>query len=444
MADYRRARWGLRRTFQTEQAIERAVGLRQRGDDPRALRRERPRDRRGDADARSSSSGSTTRAERQGRRRSVPASGGWSRWPAPSSASRGSCCSTSRPPGCLTDETAAPRRGDPADPRAHRARRDPRRPRHEPGLGVLRDDRRARLRQADRVGARRARCCGTSAWSTRTSARRTELVTSTAVAAAIAATRRLCRCPVDPRTSSRCLPADPARGGDDAARPERSRQVDARARGRAACLRPSDGRGAARRPGSDEPLGPSGSGQAGVAVVPEGGAPAAGADDRRQPPSRDLRARARGGRRRASLCALELFPRARSDAGTRPARLALGRRAADARARPGTRLTAERPARRRALARPGAGRRASASCRRSEAVAAAGAGVLLIEQFAHVAPLAGQHRLRARRNGRIRYEGTAEDAQEAPRDVLQTAYLTGDERGGVDADWRRVRTTTCP
>ena len=37
MADYRRARWGLRRTFQTEQAIEQPVGLRQRRDDPRAL-----------------------------------------------------------------------------------------------------------------------------------------------------------------------------------------------------------------------------------------------------------------------------------------------------------------------------------------------------------------------------------------------------------------------
>ena len=39
MADYRRARWGLRRTFQTEMAIEQAVGVRQRRDDPRALRR---------------------------------------------------------------------------------------------------------------------------------------------------------------------------------------------------------------------------------------------------------------------------------------------------------------------------------------------------------------------------------------------------------------------
>ena len=40
MADYRRARWGLRRTFQTEMAIEKLSDLRQRGDDPRALGRE--------------------------------------------------------------------------------------------------------------------------------------------------------------------------------------------------------------------------------------------------------------------------------------------------------------------------------------------------------------------------------------------------------------------
>ena len=37
MVDYRRARWGLRRTFQTEHGDRAAVGVRQRRDDPRAL-----------------------------------------------------------------------------------------------------------------------------------------------------------------------------------------------------------------------------------------------------------------------------------------------------------------------------------------------------------------------------------------------------------------------
>src|SRR5262249_36895186 len=45
----------------------------------------------------------------------------------------------------------APGGGDPPDPRADRGADHPRRPRHEPGVGLLRDDRGARLRQAYRV-----------------------------------------------------------------------------------------------------------------------------------------------------------------------------------------------------------------------------------------------------------------------------------------------------
>ena len=65
--------------------------------------------------------------------------------------------------GLPDEETEHLGRGDPADPGAHRRARDPRRPRHEPRVGLLRDDRGARLRQADRVrpdrggAARRAR-----------------------------------------------------------------------------------------------------------------------------------------------------------------------------------------------------------------------------------------------------------------------------------------------
>ena len=62
-----------------------------------------------------------------------------------------------------------------------------------------------------------------------------------------------------------------------------------------------------------------------------------------------------------------------------------------------------------------------------ESVAASGTGVLLIEQFAHVA-LSLANTAYVLENGRIRYEGTAKELKSRP-DVLQTAYLTADERG---------------
>jgi branched-chain amino acid transport system ATP-binding protein len=67
-----------------------------------------------------------------------------------------------------------------------------------------------------------------------------------------------------------------------------------------------------------------------------------------------------------------------------------------------------------------------------ESVAASGTGVLLIEQFAHVA-LSLANTAYVLENGRIRYEGTAEELKRRP-DVLQTAYLMGDERGETKTD----------
>jgi branched-chain amino acid transport system ATP-binding protein len=67
-----------------------------------------------------------------------------------------------------------------------------------------------------------------------------------------------------------------------------------------------------------------------------------------------------------------------------------------------------------------------------ESVAASGTGVLLIEQFAHVA-LSLANTAYVLENGRIRYEGTAEELKRRP-DVLQTAYLMGDERGETTTD----------
>ena len=56
-----------------------------------------------------------------------------------------------------------------------------------------------------------------------------------------------------------------------------------------------------------------------------------------------------------------------------------------------------------------------------EAVAATGVGVLLIEQFAHVA-LGLANKAYVLEGGRIRYEGTAKELTEQP-ELLRSAYL---------------------
>ena len=100
MPDFRRVRWGLRRTFQTEQAIaslsvyENVLIVHEHSGAPAATRR----------------SDVIDAIEFVGLGRRIrelvstlgPPSGGWSRSPGRSSASRGWCCSTSRPPGCPT------------------------------------------------------------------------------------------------------------------------------------------------------------------------------------------------------------------------------------------------------------------------------------------------------------------------------------------------------
>jgi branched-chain amino acid transport system ATP-binding protein len=58
-----------------------------------------------------------------------------------------------------------------------------------------------------------------------------------------------------------------------------------------------------------------------------------------------------------------------------------------------------------------------------EQVAAAGTGVLLIEQFAHVA-LALAQRAYVIEGGRIKYSGTAQELRENP-DIVKAAYLLG-------------------
>ncbi len=64
-----------------------------------------------------------------------------------------------------------------------------------------------------------------------------------------------------------------------------------------------------------------------------------------------------------------------------------------------------------------------------EEVAASGVGVLLIEQFAHVA-LGLARKAYVLEGGRVRYEGTAEELQRNP-DILHSAYLTRGARTAV-------------
>jgi branched-chain amino acid transport system ATP-binding protein len=73
-----------------------------------------------------------------------------------------------------------------------------------------------------------------------------------------------------------------------------------------------------------------------------------------------------------------------------------------------------------------------------ESVAERGTGVLLIEQFAHVA-LGLAQTAYVLEGGRIRYEGTAENLRNHP-EILQTAYLTPEEEAEQAVDAPRGKT----
>ncbi len=100
MAHFRRARWGVRRTFQTEQAIEELSVY-----DNVALAHEhsKAQPRRAASDVLDAISFVGLEVDpRHGSARSGRATAGWSRSRARSSAARASCCSTSPPPGFPT------------------------------------------------------------------------------------------------------------------------------------------------------------------------------------------------------------------------------------------------------------------------------------------------------------------------------------------------------
>ncbi len=161
MADYRRARWGLRRTFQTEQAVEdlsvfdNVLMVHENTSSNRSSRREEVAEALAFVGLDKVASQTVAVLGARERRLVEVAR-----------------AVTGKPRVVLLDEPAAGLpdeetehlgRDDLEHPREVRRARHPRRPRHEPRLGVLPDDRRARLRQADRFGthgrgaARRAR-----------------------------------------------------------------------------------------------------------------------------------------------------------------------------------------------------------------------------------------------------------------------------------------------
>ena len=161
MAHFRRARWGVRRTFQTEQAIEELSVY-----DNVAMIHEHSKLSGGSRRA------GRARRDRVRRPRGGPGSQGGDARRRRAAPGRGRARGRRAPPLVLLDEPAA---GLPdaetahlggvirGDPRAHRGADHPRRPRHGPRLVLLRGDRGARLRQADRLrpnrrgAARRAR-----------------------------------------------------------------------------------------------------------------------------------------------------------------------------------------------------------------------------------------------------------------------------------------------
>ena len=101
MPPFKRARWGVRRTFQTEQAVanltvfENVLLIEEQSSRRSTTRRRGRHRRRGIRRARPEDPSCRSA-------RSAPPSAAWSRWPARSSANRASCCSTSPPPGCRT------------------------------------------------------------------------------------------------------------------------------------------------------------------------------------------------------------------------------------------------------------------------------------------------------------------------------------------------------
>ena len=277
MAHFRRARWGVRRTFQTEQAIEELSIYDNVAMVARALlqgpRRRSPRRRPVGDRVRGTHGQAADQGRHPGRRRAAPRrAGARRRGPAPRDPARRAGGRPSR------GGERAHRAGDPEDPRRARRARDPRGPRHEPGVRLLQQDRGAGLRQADRLGGHRGRAAQRRRSRRRTSASRRwpcerrrghgrgDFRGAGRRRAAARGPDRGARCASG---RARRVARGHARRGHGAARPERRRQVEPRARGGwRPARRRREGHARSRRPHVSGV--PSAIRQAGVAIVPEG------------------------------------------------------------------------------------------------------------------------------------------------------------------------------
>ena len=314
MPHFRRARWGLRRTFQTEQAIEElsvaanvALAHEHSRLGSRALA---PR-------------GRARRARLRRPRRSTPTSKVGTLGARERRLVEVARAVVGKPRLVLLDEPAAGLPDEetehlgarhPRDPGAHGRARDPRRPRHEPRLRLLRGHGGARLRQADRRrpdrrgAARRAGRPRLPRHRGRRGARPTRR--------AAAALRRHGRRAAAARRA-RGLARDPARRGHRAARPERRGQVDARARRRGRAAAP--GRiGRARRARPRRHGGPSASARPAWRSCPRDGGCCPTSPSRTTSTSPPTRSRAR--RRGRPRVRARAVPGARPSASTLAAR----------------------------------------------------------------------------------------------------------------------------
>ena len=417
MADFRRARWGLRRTFQTEQAVEGLSVF-----DNVLMVHE------------------NTASDRSSRRGEVVEALAFVGLDGVANHKVGvlgarerrlvevARAVTGKPAGCPAGRAGgrASRRRDRAPGPSHlehsgafRRSRDPRRPRHEPRLGLLPDHCRARLRQADRVGpdgrgaARRAR-------DARLPRNRGGSVSAPA-ATSVASARRGLSVPRGSRIVVREVSLDIPTGEVTTLLGPNGAGKSTLVLAVAGVLAPDGRPRPARRRRSHAPAARADSRAPAWPSCPRAAGCCPSSRSRTTSASRPTRS-AGGGRERYRVRARAL-PRAEEALGC-PGPLPVRRRAADGGARAGARVASRDPARRRALARARAGHRQAPRAharRRLPSRASASSSSSSSRTWR-----SGSRRTAyVLEGGRIRYHGTAAELRENP-ELLHSAYLLRD------------------